>query len=58
LEQQQRLRFITTLIIFGLNYLGWEENESMRGILTAFIELNSRDESFRVSFKLLPFIKN
>ncbi|KAI8875232.1 hypothetical protein K501DRAFT_334374 [Backusella circina FSU 941] len=46
-EQEQRLLFIATWIVFGLNYLGWEENTSMIGLLSAFIELNSRDESFR-----------
>lgn len=43
----QVLRFISTLILFGREYLGWAEDFSSTALLTSYIELNSQNSTFR-----------
>ncbi|KAG1050621.1 hypothetical protein G6F43_007121 [Rhizopus delemar] len=43
----EALRFISTLILFGRQYLDWEEDEKSTAIVAYYTEMSSRLENFR-----------
>ncbi|KAG2236645.1 hypothetical protein INT48_000200, partial [Thamnidium elegans] len=43
----QVLRFVSTLILFGREYLGWAEDPQSTALLTSYAELNAQPSTFR-----------
>lgn len=46
-HRAQALRFISTWILFGRQYLGWKEYDTTTALLSAYTELNAQPATFR-----------
>jgi hypothetical protein len=46
-DRAQLLRFLSTFILYGQQYLGWKENMYSAGFLSAYAELNAQPSTLR-----------